>query len=169
MSAPRAGDVLIIPFRMPNVVAFANLSLVIDNVSFENMGLFDFHMLVKRQLSSRCPPEKSGKQTGFRDAQKYLHVDTWRGSRFPRLLTEMDIVRSQITVVHQRSFLFSGHACLHVFVGRSNTTIQYVIGKLLCQIMRHKSIEPDELHRIRRIGSEYFHFNGVACLLYWRM
>ncbi len=28
------------------------------------------------------------------------------------------------------------------------------------------SIKPDELHWMRRVGSEYFYFSGTACLLY---
>ncbi len=52
-----------VPARTPDEVARGDLTFVVDDVPFEDVGLLDFHVLVQVELSTRRPPKQGRQQS----------------------------------------------------------------------------------------------------------
>ena len=87
--AVRGPGIVLASRRAPDIVAGGNCAFIINQRAFEHEGLFQFHMLVKRQLGARRPFEQRRHHAGLLVLHQHLHFDAFAGRGFPRNLVDL--------------------------------------------------------------------------------
>src|SRR6185437_6627002 len=89
--------------RAPDELAGQRLSLVIDEATFEHVGLFHRPMLVQRDLGTRFQLEQDGGHPRIRLGVQHLHADAGKLGLLPRHLAHLEIDRRRRGLVGKQA------------------------------------------------------------------
>jgi len=80
--------------RAPNEIAGLRNTVVVLKGAFQEIGLFNIHMLVKWNGCTGSHPKQTGEQAGVLVLVQHLHLDPLKaGHRFPIDVGAPDIMR----------------------------------------------------------------------------